>query len=263
MRWIPGLLTVVAAATQAHAQAFPPASGGERASLLKCFFECKQGPDVQGVPTFQEITTLMITNQSPNLRVADVYYFGGNEQCVAHSSLELSSVDLDELNVCHSLVLGGVTPPPAGLTEILVSDPSTSGPGDGVYAWGKNVIGKFRHDNPEPFEGRVIGVGKYECRLVPYEVGGQQAVASKCQSPVDVNPILVEETGECGCNGDLDGDGYVTAVDVAILLGCIGQPPAGPCAVGDINCDGAIDAADQSVLACQFVTGLPNPACCP
>ncbi|HXK25855.1 MAG TPA: dockerin type I domain-containing protein [Myxococcota bacterium] len=263
MRWVLGLPTIVGVATLVNAQPLAPASGGERAALLKCFFECKPGPTVQGEATFQEITTLMLTNESPNPRVADIYYFGGRQQCVAHSTLELSPVDLDELNICHSLVLGGVTPPLAGLTEILVTDPATSSPGDGVYAWGKNVLGKFRQDNPEPFEGRVIGVGKYECRLVPYEVGAQQAVVSKCQAPVQVNPIQVEATGECGCNGDLDGDGYVTAVDAAILIGCIGQPPVGPCALADINCDGAIDANDQTIFACQFAAGLPDPSCCP
>jgi len=265
MKWILGLLVVFGAATQANAQPLAPASGGETAAFLKCFFECKPGPSVQGVATFQEITTVMLTNQSPDPRFADVFYFTGKELCVAHSGIELSSVDLDELNVCHSLALAGVVPPPAGLVEIIVSDPSTGGPGDGVYAWGKNVLGKFRNDNPEPFEGRVIGVGKYECRLVPYEVQAAQAVSAKCQAPVEVNPILVEETDDpiCNCNGDLDGSGSVNAFDVGIFGGCFGQLPVGPCAVADIDCDGVIGAADQAVLTCQFQGGLPDPACCP
>ncbi len=257
-----GLLLLFGAAMQASAQ-FAPPSGGETAALLKCFYECKEGPLVGGVSTFAEITTLMLTNQSPDLRFADVYYFDGKEQCVAHSGIELSSLDLDELNVCHSLLFGGVIPPPAGLVEIVVSDPAVPGtPGDGVYAWGKNVIGKFRHDRPEPFEGRVTGVGKYECRLVPDEVGAQQALAASCQAPVEVDPILVEETDDaCSCDGDLDDDGIVTVADFGILDACIGMPPTGACAAADINCDGVIDDADLSVWKCQ-IGAPPDPACC-
>ncbi len=202
MKWtLIGFVVVFGAATQAGAQFHPP-SGGETAAVLKCFYACKEGPLVMGVPTFSEITTLMLTNQSPDARFLDVYYFDGREGCVAHSGIDLSSVDLDELNVCHTLLFGGLVPPPAGLVEIIVSDTAAPGtPGDGVYAWGKNVVGKFRSDNPEPFEGRVNGVGKYECRLVPDEVGAQAAVAAKCLAPVEVGRVLVEETAEpCSCD---------------------------------------------------------------
>ena len=204
-----GLLVLFGAATQANAQ-FAPPSGGEVGSFLKCFYECKPGPDVQGVATYQEITTIMLTNQSPDPRVADLFYFDGREQCIAHSSINLSSVDLDELNVCHSLGLaGGVPPPLAGLVEIIVSDPLSGAPADGVYAWGKNVLGKFRVDNPEPFEGRVTGIGKYECRVVPQEVRPDEAVANACAPPnlpIDVPPILVEETEDVPDNGVACGD---------------------------------------------------------
>jgi len=261
-----GLLLVFGAAIQASAQPLAPPSGGEMSAFVKCFYECKEGPYVQGVATFQEITTLMIANQSPNERFADVYYFDGREQCVAHSGIELSSVDLDELNVCHTLLFAGVVPPAAGLIEIIVSDPLTGMPGDGVYAWGKDVLGKFRYDNAEPFQGRVTGIGKYECRLVPYEVQAQLAVAARCAPPVtEAPPILVEETDDyampCACNGDLDGDGIVTPSDQIILNGCLGQPPTGACAAADINCDGVIDGADMGVLSCQL-GAPPDPACC-
>ncbi len=256
------LLVLFGAATQANAQ-FAPPSGGEVGSFLKCFYECKPGPDVGGVPTYQEITTIMLTNQSPDPRVADVFYFDGKEECIAHSSIDLSPVDLDEPSVCHTLEAGGLVPPLAGLVEILVTDPLTGLPADGVYAWGKNVLGKVRTDNPEPFEGRVTGFGKYECRVVPIEVRPDEAVAAKCVAPLEVIPVLVEETedDQC-CDADLNGDGVVSAIDLAILLGCIGLPPTGPCAVADINCDGVIDAADEAILLCQL-GGPPDPACCP
>ena len=66
-----GLVVLLGAATQANAQ-FAPPSGGEIGSFLKCFYECKPGPNVQGVGTYQEITTLMLTNQSPDPRTAEV-----------------------------------------------------------------------------------------------------------------------------------------------------------------------------------------------
>lgn len=265
------LLLACGIATQASAQALAPASGGERAAFLKCFFECKEGPVVQGVPTFQEITTIMLTNQSPDDRQADVYYFNGKEQCLAHSAIALSSVDLDELNVCHSLLFAGVMPPPAGLVEIIVSDPTgpPGTPGDGVYAWGKNVIGKFRYDNFEPFEGRVTGVGKYECRLVPDEVGPHTAVDAKCQppapAPVEVNEFLVEETDDvpCACDADLNNDSIVGAPDQFILATCFNGvcpniPPA--CVPADINCDCVINNEDLAILVSQL--GAPPTFSC-
>ncbi len=125
-----GLVLLLGAATQANAQ-FAPPSGGELGSFLKCFYECKRGPNVQGNATYQEITTLMLTNQSPDDRIAHVNFFDGHEECIAHSDVELSSVDLDELSVCHTLAFGGVPPPLAGLAEIIVTD-DVGAPGDGV-----------------------------------------------------------------------------------------------------------------------------------
>ncbi len=261
-----GLMVLFGAATQANAQIAPP-TGGEVGALLKCFYECKPGPNVQGVGTYQEITTIMLTNQSPDTRLADVYYFDGKEECIAHSIIDLSPVDLDETAVCPTLEAGVLVPPLAGLIEILVTDPLTGLPADGVYAWGKNVLGKFRTDNPEPFEGRVTGIGKYECRVVPAEVRPDEAVATACTAPLEVAAILVEDTDDddiCACDGDLNGDGVVTALDFAIFQGCIGLPPIGACAGADLNCDGVIDAVvDFAIFECQFLTGFPDPACCP
>ncbi len=229
------LAALMGAATQANAQ-FAPPSGGEVGSFLKCFYECKPGPDVQGVATYQEITTLMLTNQSPDFRHADVFYFDGREQCIAHSDIELSSVDLDELSVCHTLDLGGAGAPPAGLVEIIVTDPLSGIPGDGVYAWGKNVLGKFRTDDPEPFNGRVTGIGKYECRVVPIEVGVDAAVAAKCVAPVDVTPILVEETEDppMPCPGDISA--FPACAGGGVGGGCPPPTVCGPDPTGAPEC---------------------------
>lgn len=75
----------------------------------------------------------------------------------------------------------------------------------------------------------------------------------------------------CACNGDLDGDGSVSAADLAMLQACVGQPPTGQCAGADMDCDGDIDTADVAVFACWFSNCAgPNPdipacqqLCCP
>jgi hypothetical protein len=207
------LLAVMAAATQASAQ-FAPASGGELSSFVKCFYECKAGPDVDGVSTFQEITTLMIANQSSADRVAQAFFIDGNEGCIAQALLDLTPLDLDELNVCHTLQAAfgpsGTAIPEAGLVELVIGDPALPGAqppfqfefAEGVYAWGKNVLGKFRVDNPEPFEGRVTGIGKYECRVVPFETGVELAIQTHCDAAVpQIQPILVEQTEDVGIPG--------------------------------------------------------------
>jgi hypothetical protein len=268
------LLAVVAAATQASAQ-FAPPSGGELGSFVKCFYECKPGPNVQEVATFQEITTLMVANQSFADRTAQAFFIDGQQACVAQTLLDLTPLDLDELNVCHTLQAAGIAVPEAGLVELVIGDPAVPGGqppfqfefAEGVYAWGKNVLGKFRVDNPEPFQGRVTGIGKYECRVVPPETGVELAIQTHCDAGVpQIQPILVERTddqnGLACCNADLDGDGIVGIPDLTILLGCLGLPPTGGCAVADINCDGVIDPADEAILQCQF-GGPPDPACCP
>jgi hypothetical protein len=198
------LLAAVAAATQASAQT--PPSGGELSPFVKCFYECKPGPDVQDVQTFQEITTLMIANQSAGDRVAQAFFMDGNEGCIARSLMDLTPLDLDELNVCHTLEAAGIVVPEAGLVELVIQNPAGQ-PGtppfnyelaDGVYAWGKNVLGKFRVDNPEPFQGRVTGIGKYECRVVPQATGVEDAIRNKCDAAAvpEIQPILVEQTDD-------------------------------------------------------------------
>ncbi|RLA04172.1 MAG: hypothetical protein DRQ54_09870 [Gammaproteobacteria bacterium] len=249
-----------------QAQIAEPASGGERGSFLECVYECKPGAMVGGVSTFKAATSVMLTNQSPSDRVAEVFYFNGNEECIAHSSVDLSAVDLDELNICHSLDAGGITAPRAGLLEISVTDSGGSA-ADGVYGVVKNVLGRFRVDNPELFEGRVRGLAKYECRVVPSTVQPDVAVANKCSpAPPDVAGILIEDTDDsCACNADFSGDGLVAAADYFFLLACFNQSPPTPgCEDTDLNCDGSVDGLDVTIFDCQAASGIPaDPACCP
>lgn len=53
--------------------------------------------------------------------------------------------------------------------------------------------------------------------------------------------------GSCGVPGDLDGDGSVSATDLAILLNAWGQ--GGP---ADLNGDGTVNAQDMSILLNNF-----------
>ena len=53
--------------------------------------------------------------------------------------------------------------------------------------------------------------------------------------------------GTCGIPGDLNGDGFVNAVDLSILLGAWGLG-----GVADINGDGIVDAADMATLLGNF-----------
>ncbi len=185
-----GFVTAAAFSNPAIAQA--PPSGGESSFVLSCFYECKEGPVVRGIPTFQEITTLIITNESPFFPVgAVVGFLDANERVLAHSFLDLSEEDLDEINVCHTLFLSGIVPPPVGKIDIVTVP---VGPLPGTYAWVKNLLGKFFSNNPEPFQGRVTGIAKTECRVVPEEVAPFSVVRDKVLNSPEIPPILVERT---------------------------------------------------------------------
>ncbi|MCB9851142.1 MAG: hypothetical protein H6817_10620 [Phycisphaerales bacterium] len=60
---------------------------------------------------------------------------------------------------------------------------------------------------------------------------------------------------ECtaGC-GDLDGDGFATSVDFALLNSCIGEDPQSfaTCACADLDGNGAIDLADYAIFMRLF-----------
>jgi hypothetical protein len=193
-------------------------SPGEYGVLVACVYECKPGPsiDTGGTPvaTWQELTTIMLTQTSDNSSCARTFYFDGNQNLVAISNIGLSPFDLDELNVCHTLDAGLAGPvPQAGLVVF-----GSIAPGGGllpqyppfprpfytnVYAWGQNVLGKFRADNPEPFQGRADAVGNYECRVVPNQSSGYfgfNSLNNRTNGPAVpvIPPILIEQTAEVG-----------------------------------------------------------------
>lgn len=228
--------------TPASAQ-FPPVSGVS-STMLACFYECKAGPTVQGEPTFQEITTLMVANPGREAQAADVLFFDGNEKPVARTELFLSPSDLDELSVCHTLARNAklLPPPSAGLIHVLVRSPR--GGTSGVVAWMKNVLGKFFVGIPEPFQGRVQGIAKTSCRAVPVpEVNDPGLLFSAADQLAPVEAILVEETQ------DVDLPDLVPVPDPRPGFGfCQIDRTSGNLIVRILNQGGAPAAASETVV---------------
>jgi hypothetical protein len=219
---------------------------GERNRVLTCFYECKDGPQPD---YWVEVTSLMLVNPANRGMQADVVLFDGNQNILGVAQTALSAGDLDEINICRTLYANGLPVPPAGAIGIAVDDPQGTG---GTYGWVKNVVGKFFKTVDEPFEGRVTGIGKTECRVVPESAATaadlQQKVAAQ-GAPV-VAPLFIEDTGPdgdvnlcCGPNDQcIDVDGITSvgrggpgSVDVLVgaplsfwaPVGTVGTPPEG------------------------------------
>ena len=58
----------------------------------------------------------------------------------------------------------------------------------------------------------------------------------------------------CGCRGDLNGDGATNAADFSVMAGQFGAgvPDCRARDEGDLNCDGVVDASDFVILAGDF-----------
>jgi hypothetical protein len=203
------VLTLVSGSVVAQVESL-----GERSLVFTGFYECKDGP----LPDYWlEVTSLMLVNPANRPMQAVVVLLNGNEQMIAVTETEMSSEDLDEINICRTLFAAGINPPPAGMIEIIVDDPH-GGQVGGVYGWIKDFVGKFFKTVDEPFQGRVSGIGKTECRLVPPNVTTAGEIQQKliAQNPPVIPPILIEGTGgdpvvppgECISNADCTLDEY-------------------------------------------------------
>lgn len=164
----------------------PQGSGGEVSPIQVCFYECK--PVSGRTDAWQEVTTLMLTNQSPNLLVAQLTIMDGKQNPIARTNTLLSSLDLDEINICRTLRAAGIPAVlSAGLVEIEFISQGAYAPLGG-YAWIKNLVGKFFVTVDEPFQGMVTGIAKTECRVVPPEVSAGHPSAP------EISPVLIENT---------------------------------------------------------------------
>ena len=170
--------------------------------FLQCPYECKLFPP-EAPSFYQEQTTLMIMNGDqpttepphPTTRVAYLAFLNGNERILGWTRVGLTPRDLDELNVCFTLTNGlGTAPPPAGLVLVAVDSLVAGVPPRDVDVSVKNPIGRMSLENPEVFDGRVVGVGKTSC----FEVNANPArlidelVSNPDQPPW--NPVLIEKT---------------------------------------------------------------------
>jgi hypothetical protein len=175
-------------------QIFFGESLGETGLVLVGFYECKDGPTPG---TWAEVTSLMLTNASNRYISGTIVFLDGNQNIIAHSPIELSPEDLDEINVSRTLEAGGVPVPSAGMIEIILYDPD-GGEVGGVYGWMKNVVGKFFKVVDEPFDGRVTGVGKTECRVVPPSVTTRAEIEGKilASGSPEIDAILIEGTDD-------------------------------------------------------------------
>lgn len=165
-------------------------SVGEVSPVFSCFYECKRRAN-----TWLELTTLMLVNQSAKQPLtAEILFVDGHQNPIARTSTNLSPEDLDEMNVCETLDKGGIAVPPAGVIEVVLSAGTTGVPVGGAYGWVKNLTGTFTRSVPEPFEGRVTGIAKTECRLVGPNVVTPSEIRAK--SAPTIQPILIEGTAE-------------------------------------------------------------------
>lgn len=165
---------------------------GERGEVLACFYECKEGP----LPDYWvEVTSLMLINAANRSMTANVILLDGNGSMIAIAATHMSPEDLDEINICRTFQAAGIFPPSAGMIEVVLTDPAGL-PAFGTYGWVKNVVGKFFKTVDEPFQGRVNGIGKTECRVVPPNVTTAAEIFAKLaeQNPPHIFPILIEGT---------------------------------------------------------------------
>lgn len=176
----------------------PPSTGAESSTVQACFYECKPGPLVQDQRTYREITTLMVTNNGRFPTTARVFFLDGQENVRAKTSLDLSALDVDELQVCATIEkITGAAPPEAGLIQITDPVALARQEPSGVFAFIKNLGGKFFAQNPEPFDGRVVGVGKTQCKLIAVpEVNDPDFIESIAANAPEGDAILVENTDD-------------------------------------------------------------------
>lgn len=170
--------------------------------FLQCFYECKVN---QAGTFFTEQTTLMIMNGDQGdpavgditTRVAHLAFINGNERIIGRTQVNLSPRDLDELNVCATLLKGGVAPlPSAGIVQVAIGTPTAPGqfiPARDVDIAIKNPVGSMPLTNPEVFQGKITGVGKTSCSEVESDPG-RLFFDPKFQQAPPLQPVLIEGT---------------------------------------------------------------------
>lgn len=202
-RWIGVGLFAAASSAMAQTTLYSP-NGGSSSPILTCPYECKAGPTVQGSATYQEITTLQVANHGRITRSASILIFDGQSNPVATIGLNLTPQDLDELNVCRSLEAAAITPPSAGLLQVVLTDTAGITEPSAVFGWIKILNGRFFANVSEPFSGRVVGNGRTECQSAPVPGTTDPAYAlARAASAPTIPGVLVEATADPSPVADL------------------------------------------------------------
>lgn len=179
----------VVVASSVQAQAVSVTSEGEASSALTCFYECKPFSNNK---FWHQATSLKLTNQGYMPVWANLTVMNGNAEFLATTQVNLSALDMDEINICRTLMAAGKPVPAAGLTEVFATtDQGGTHSAAGVYAQAKNVIGKFSITSNEFPQNLITGTSISECRNLPSTV--RSAVPT--QTPL-IDPILIESTAE-------------------------------------------------------------------
>jgi len=114
-----------------------------------------------------------------------------------------------------------------------------------IVDWQLNGAGEIWKIVPATFVGPDCNVNLVndDCEIVanPALDSNHNGVLDSCEPP----PM---------CPGDANGDFFVDAADLSVLLSNFGSPGAGP-GTGDFNADGQCDGADLSVLLGAFGSG--------
>jgi hypothetical protein len=173
---------------------------------LSCVYECKHEYNNPRRDRWGEITTLMITNSNSDRGCYGwgrdhIIFFDGNENAIARTGLDLSSNDVDEINVCETLREGisEENVPSAGYIQIRLGDSNEYN--SQVTAFIKNMYGGFEKGIAEPFdeENRLAqGIGKTKCEFSTHP---DEYDDEYCSEPW-IDSILIEQTDEEGCYCD-------------------------------------------------------------
>lgn len=202
MKFVSKLIATSAAAgylaMSGVAQAQTDPSGGELPdNVIACSFECNDGYQDTW---WQRVTTLTLINPgdtNPALNITTLRVLDGQQNFIASMEVTSDSFDLDAVNICRSLQAGGATVPPAGM---ILAVRGATGTAYLDYIWMENLVGKFFKTVDEPFDGRVTGVAKTECRVIPaaivQELEIEDAFDNTIPPPVFVDPVFIEDTAD-------------------------------------------------------------------
>ena len=76
-------------------------------------------------------------------------------------------------------------------------------------------------------------------------------------------PCVCVRDPEWMCDGDVDGDGQVNAVDSALIQAAFGSTGATELCQFDVDCNGEINPVDAGIVQSLFATCEPPRPVCP